>query len=116
MSRFLFALSLLMISFAGQPTALAQTSPADRLKALEAIYPPWQRGRNNDAIHRGLDFTVPPTDVLADFHGSLDNPELVLYASGNYFFAMGPLVRRSATHTRNIAARSFMRRFHLACC
>jgi ABC-type molybdate transport system substrate-binding protein len=92
MSRFLFALSLLMISFAGQPAALAQTSPADRLKALEAIYPPWQRGRNNDAIQRGLEFTVPPADVLADFHGSLDNPELVLYASGNYFFAMGPLV------------------------
>ena len=36
---------------------------------------------------------MPPVDVLADFHGSLDNPELVLYASGNYFFAMAPLVR-----------------------
>jgi ABC-type molybdate transport system substrate-binding protein len=92
MPRLLLALSLLTISFAGQPTALAQTTPADRLKSIEAIYPPWQRGRNNDAISRGLEFTVPPADVLADFHGSLDHPELVLYASGNYFFAMGPLV------------------------
>ncbi len=92
MPRLLLALSLLTISFAGQPTALAQTTPADRLKSIEAIYPPWQRGRNNDAIQRGLEFTVPPADVLADFHGSLDHPELVLYASGNYFFAMGPLV------------------------
>jgi ABC-type molybdate transport system substrate-binding protein len=92
MPRLLLALSLLTISFAGQPTALAQTTPADRLKSIEAIYPPWQRGRNNDAISRGLEFTVPPVDVLADFHGSLDHPELVLYASGNYFFAMGPLV------------------------
>jgi molybdate transport system substrate-binding protein len=97
MLRLLFALALLAISFAQQPSALAQTTlgqttPADRLKALEAIYPPWQRGRNNDAIQRGLEFTVPPADVLADFHGSLDHPELVLYASGNYFFAMAPLV------------------------
>jgi ABC-type sulfate transport system substrate-binding protein len=30
---------------------------------------------------------------MADFHGSLDNPLLVLYASGNYFFAMAGLVR-----------------------
>jgi ABC-type molybdate transport system substrate-binding protein len=36
---------------------------------------------------------VPSVDVLADFHGSLDNPQLVLYASGNYFFAMAPLVQ-----------------------
>jgi molybdate transport system substrate-binding protein len=32
-------------------------------------------------------------DVLADFHGSLDNPQLVLYVSGNYFFVMAPLVK-----------------------
>lgn len=23
------------------------------------IFPPWQDGRNNDATHRGLEFTVP---------------------------------------------------------
>jgi ABC-type sulfate transport system substrate-binding protein len=40
-----------------------------------------------------LAFTVPPVDVMADFHGSLDNPALVLYASGNYFFAMAGMVR-----------------------
>jgi molybdate transport system substrate-binding protein len=72
--------------------AIAQISAADRFKASEAIYPPWQRGTNNDASNRGFEFTVPPADALADFHGSLDNPALVLYASGNYFFAMGPLV------------------------
>jgi ABC-type molybdate transport system substrate-binding protein len=92
MPRLPLVLCLVTISFAGQPAAVAQTAPADRLKALEAIYPPWQGGRNTDAIQRGLEFTVPPADVLADFHGSLDRPELVLYASGNYFFAMGPLV------------------------
>ena len=92
MHRLLFALCLLTISFAEQQSALAQTTPADRLKSIESIYAPWQSGRNNDAIQRGLEFTVPPADVLADFHGNLDRPELVLYASGNYFFAIGLLV------------------------
>ena len=36
---------------------------------------------------------MPPADVMADFHGSLDDPSLVLYASGNYFFAMAGLVK-----------------------
>jgi ABC-type molybdate transport system substrate-binding protein len=93
MLRPLFAIAVLLtIAFGEGSNAIAQTTPADRLKAIEAIYPPWQHGKNNDAINRGLEFTVPPADVLADFHGSLDQPELVLYASGNYFFAMGPLV------------------------
>ncbi len=67
-------------------------SPAGRLAAMEARLPPWQRGDNNGATNRGFVFTVPPVDVLADFHGSTDAPALVLYASGNYYFAMGPLV------------------------
>jgi ABC-type molybdate transport system substrate-binding protein len=67
-------------------------SPAGRLQAQEAQYPPWQDGKNNGAANPGLVFTVPPADSLADFHGSLDNPLLVLYASGNYFFAMAGLV------------------------
>jgi Bacterial extracellular solute-binding protein len=84
----------LLAVFLGEQTvsAVAQTKPADRLKAIEFIYPQWRGGRNNDAIERGLE-SVPPADVLADFHGSLDHPELVLYASGNYFFALGPLVK-----------------------
>jgi molybdate transport system substrate-binding protein len=93
MSRLLFAVSaLLMLTFLEQP-AIAQTTPADRLKAIEAIYPPWQRGDGSDVADRGFEFTVPPADVLADFHGSLDNPQLVLFASGNYFFALGQLVK-----------------------
>jgi ABC-type molybdate transport system substrate-binding protein len=30
---------------------------------------------------------------MADFHGSLTDPALVLYVGGNYYFAMAPLVR-----------------------
>jgi molybdate transport system substrate-binding protein len=91
------SLSALIVLLAGlgEPatTAIAQTSMADRFRASEKIYPPWQEGKNNDAADRGFEFTVPPVDVLADFHGSLDDPQLVLYASGNYFFAMAPLVQ-----------------------
>jgi len=56
------------------------------------LFPPWQHGANNDATQRGLQFTVPQIDDLADFHGSLTDPRLVLYVGGNYFFAMAPLV------------------------
>ncbi len=71
-------------------TALAAPpgSPAARVAAAEAQFPPWQDGQRP-----GLVFTVPPADSMADFHGSLDDPALVLYASGNYFFAMPDMVR-----------------------
>jgi ABC-type molybdate transport system substrate-binding protein len=89
----LLALALLLTGIvSAQPFAAWAQTPADRLKAAAAIYPPWQHGDGNDAAARGLDFTVPPVDVLADFHGSLDNPQLVLFASGNYFFALGQAV------------------------
>ena len=76
-------------------TALAAPpgSPAAKLEAAEALYPPWQDGSNSGAPMPGMVFTVPPVDSMADFHGTLDRPALVLYASGNYFFAMRDLVR-----------------------
>ena len=58
----------------------------------DSIFPPWQHGENNDAAQRGLSFTVPEVDDLADFHGDVSDPKLVLYVGGNYFFAMAPLV------------------------
>jgi molybdate transport system substrate-binding protein len=59
----------------------------------DGIYPPWQHESNNDTTNRGLEFTVPDADNLADFHGDPANPLLVLYVGGNYFFAMAPLVQ-----------------------
>ena len=35
---------------------------------------------------------MPEVDDLADFHGDISDPKLVLYVGGNYFFAMAPLV------------------------
>lgn len=65
---------------------------AEAPRYSEDVFPPWQHGANNDARHRGLEFTVPEVDDLADFHGDLTDPKLVLYVGGNYFFAMAPLV------------------------
>ena len=59
----------------------------------ENVFPPWQHGANNDALNRGLEFTVPEVDDIADFHGDLTDPKLVLFVGGNYFFAMAPLVK-----------------------
>jgi molybdate transport system substrate-binding protein len=75
-----------------QPSMPGSSTPSGRLRAMEAQYPPWQRGENNDAVDRGLEFTVAPVDVLSDFHGSIDHPDLVLYVSGNYFFAVRGVV------------------------
>jgi molybdate transport system substrate-binding protein len=74
------------------PATPSPATPSGRLQAMEALYPPWQRGENNGAADRGFEFTVPPVDVLADFHGSIDHPDLVLYVSGNYFFAVRGVV------------------------
>jgi molybdate transport system substrate-binding protein len=64
---------------------------AERLQH-DSIFPPWQHGENNDAAQRGLSFAVPEVDDLADFHGDVSDPKLVLYVGGNYFFAMAPLI------------------------
>jgi ABC-type molybdate transport system substrate-binding protein len=70
------------------PFAAYAAEPAPR----DAIFPPWQHGANSDATQRGLSFSVPQVDDLADFHGNVSDPKLVLYVGGNYFFAMAPLV------------------------
>ncbi len=58
----------------------------------EQIFPPWSHGDNSDVTDKGFEFTVPEVNSLADFHGDITNPALVLYIAGNYYFAMGPLV------------------------
>jgi ABC-type molybdate transport system substrate-binding protein len=93
MSRLALIVLIALTALIDVPSAFAQATPADRLKAMEATYPPWQRGDASDVSERGFELTVPPADVLADFHGSLDNPQLVLFASGNYFFALGLMVK-----------------------
>ncbi len=82
----LFGLSILAAS------AHAQTAPTPM--ARPDVYPPWQRGDNSDVADKGLEFTEPEVDDLADFHGDPTDPKLSLFVGGNYFFAMAPLVRK----------------------
>jgi molybdate transport system substrate-binding protein len=73
-------------------SALAQTAGTSAGRE-DAASLSWQQDADTDTTQRGLEFTVPPVDLLADFHGDLNNPKLVLYVGGNYFFAMAPLVQ-----------------------
>ena len=79
-----------MLSMATSSTSFAQDT--QRLTA-QMPFPPWQDGANNPSIDKGLEFTVPEVDNLADFHGNLNDPKLVLYYGGNSFFSMAPLVK-----------------------
>jgi molybdate transport system substrate-binding protein len=91
----IFVASAAML-FGGATFAEAAASDAIDMKApgySADVFPPWQHGQNNDAMRRGLEFTVPEVDDMADFHGDLDDPMLVLFVGGNYFFAMAPLVQ-----------------------
>jgi hypothetical protein len=86
------------LTFAAQPAFHAE------------VFPPWQHGQNNDATNGGLWFTVPQVDDLADFHGDITDPKLVLYVSGNYFFAMAPLVSdRELTSQLHLSRLSSLR-------
>ena len=44
---------------------------------------------------------------MADFHGDVDHPALVLYVGGNYYFAMEPLVRAFEAAHPEYAGRIF---------
>lgn len=86
--------NLLRCAAIGVAAALVFALPAaaQSQRAKEDVFPPWQKGANNDVAERGLEFTVPGVDDLADFHGNPVDAKLVLYVGGNYFFAMAPLV------------------------
>jgi molybdate transport system substrate-binding protein len=90
----LCAAALLAAPLAYAAVGIANSPP----KATGSVSPPWQQGANNDASERGLSFTEPDADNLADFHGDPIHPALVLSVGGNYFFAMAPLVHAFEEH------------------
>jgi molybdate transport system substrate-binding protein len=88
----LAAPTLLTSAFAQSPTSDTQWHGQTKVpNYAKKVFPPLQQGENNDTPRRGLEFTVPEVDNLADFHGDITDPKLVLYVGGNYFFAMEPL-------------------------
>lgn len=94
-SNLRFELLAILLAMAGVVTSVQATEAvkaATPPEYKEALFPPWSHGANNPALGKGLEFTVPEVDDLPDFHGSIDNPMLVVFVGGNYFFAMAPLV------------------------
>src|SRR6201998_862906 len=89
--RGLIAIAMLLPTLSAASEEVKGRSEAARYQ--REVFPPWQKGENNDALNRGLEFTVPEIDNLADFPGDIPDPKLVLYVGGNYFFAMAPLVK-----------------------
>ena len=73
--------------------ALALIAHTPLATAADPVYPPWHHGANNPALKKGVEFTVHEADNLADFHGNLNDPLLVIYYGGNSFFTMAPLVK-----------------------
>jgi molybdate transport system substrate-binding protein len=71
------------------------------------VYPPWQKGQNNDVADRGVEFTVPEVNNLPDFHGNPVDAKLVLYVGGNYFFALAPLVKAFEAQNPDLNGRIF---------
>ena len=95
-------------ALAEEPTGKASPSMCRQPPRFnEHTLPPWQGETNNDAIDRGLVFTVPEIDVLADFHGDLTDPKLVLFFGGNYFFATKFLVLAFETSHPEFKGRIF---------
>ncbi len=89
-------LGTLLLALAGMAVSVQAGDigkPVTPPKYQETLFPPWQHGANNPALYKGLNFTVPEVDDLPDFHGNLDNPKLVIFVGGNYYFAMAPLVK-----------------------
>ncbi|MBU2733394.1 substrate-binding domain-containing protein [Acidithiobacillus ferridurans] len=76
-----------------QAADMGWNGKAEAPRYQEQVFPPWQHGENNPTMDKGLNFTVPEVDDLADFHGSIDNPQLTIFVGGNYYFAMAPLVK-----------------------
>jgi len=55
----------LLVAALQTPLLPAAAQPAPRAE----IFSPLQHGQNNDATDRGLEFSIPQVDDLADFHG-----------------------------------------------
>ena len=87
--------------------AQAAGNPVTAPRYAETLYPPWSHGANDPALHQGLQFTVPEVDSMPDFHGDIDDPRLVIYVGGNYFFAMAPLVKAFEAQHPDLRGRIF---------
>ena len=84
--RSAFSLALMI----GAPAAVA--APGNDIK--DNIYPPWQGGANNDAVDRGLEFTVPEVGRPRRFSRRSDGCQARALCRRQLFLRNGPAGRR----------------------
>ncbi|MGX2040037.1 molybdate ABC transporter substrate-binding protein [Methylocaldum sp. MU1018] len=74
--------------------------------ASSDFFPPW-RGETSPAARPGVIFTVPEVDNMSDFHGNPIAADLVVFAGGNYFFALKELVEAFERQKPKLQGRIF---------
>ncbi len=84
----------------------AASSMSAEDSAPSAVFPPW-RGETPPAADPGVPFTVPEINNMPDFHGNPTTAEFVVFAGGNYFFALKELVEAFQRQKPELRGRIF---------
>lgn len=98
MRSILFAITILfLVAFVIETKAAKTDAPS---------YPPWQNEYAPSAA-QGARFTVPCVDNMPDFHGDPVQARFVVFAGGNYFFALDELVQAFEQEHPTLKGRIF---------
>jgi len=100
---FVLFFSLLISSSA----IFAQSDLKKEQEIKKSIYPPWNKGENNPAEKKGIEFTVHEINNLPDLHGNPLNAELVIFMGGNYFFTMPNLIKEFVKENPDLKGKIF---------
>jgi ABC-type molybdate transport system substrate-binding protein len=74
--------------------------------APPVAFPPWQ-GETPPAAQPGVVFTAPEVDNMPDFHGNPATADFVVFAAGNYFFALKELIEAFQRQKPELRGRIF---------
>lgn len=96
-----FWLAVTIVLFAASSMSAEDSAPTP-----PAVFPPW-RGETPPAADTGVPFTVPEVNNMPDFHGSPTTAEFVVFAGGNYFFALKELVEAFQRQKPELRGRIF---------
>jgi ABC-type molybdate transport system substrate-binding protein len=86
--------------------AASYVSAENSAPTSPAVFPPW-RGETPPAADAGTPFTVPEVNNMPDFHGNPTTAEFVVFAGGNYFFALKELVEAFQRQKPELRGRIF---------
>jgi ABC-type molybdate transport system substrate-binding protein len=84
---------------------LLEATAMTRIEAKD-FDPPWE-GEDPASPRKGVIFTVPDVDNLPDFHGNPVEARFVIFAGGNYFFALGELIAAFENERPDLKGRVF---------